>query len=189
MVRENDRKKNPCVSHTMFPAQIRSGLSTGQSNDATGACVQRLMALVLLLVKKSAKSAALYCKHQGIAEVDVPHIRRALKYESMCFFDGDSLEEETDALIEQIHEWDETLSTESDDISGILNKMVDQVEEDTAREATTLLCRCSLCTGLEGAEEAWASYNPDDEAKAFLKTQMDHIDTLYDAENYNDEGE
>jgi len=142
------------------------------------------MALVLLLVKKSAKSAALYCKHRGIEEVDVQHIRRALKYESMCFFDHDNLEDETNDLIDQIHGWDEKLSTEIEDISGILNKMVDQVEEDMAHESTTLLCSCTVCKGIDGAEEAWLSYNPEDDAKAFLKTQMDHIDALYD-ENEN----
>jgi hypothetical protein len=161
------------------PETLRTGQGSGDNTDVMRV-QSKLMALVFLLVKKAATSAAIYCKHQGISTVDIPHIRLALKHESMYFFDCDNLEAETDTLIDQIQSWDETLSADSDDISSVLDKMVDQIERDTEGERTTLMCTCDICHGIATVSEKWDAYEPDDAAKVFLKQQMEYIDTLYE---------
>lgn len=164
---------------TDFPTTLRTGLHSGDTSDITH-IQAKLMALVFLLVKKAATTAAVYCKHQGISEVDVPHIRLALKHESMHFFDSDNLERDTDTMISEISSRDQTISLETRDIGPILDTLIDQIERDTEREQTTLLCRCEICRGMETVADRWEAYEPDDAAKAFLKQQMEYIDTLYD---------
>jgi hypothetical protein len=165
-----------------LPETIRTGLGGGDNTDVMRV-QSKMMALVFLLVKKSATTAAIYCKHQGIPEVDVPHIRLALKHESMYFFDCDNLEAETDTVIDEIQSWDKTLSLDTSDISDVLDKMVDQVERDTRDEKTTLLCECDICQSMATVTEKWETYEPDDAAKAFLKQQMEYIDALYEQDD------
>jgi hypothetical protein len=165
---------------------LRTGLAVPDEPKTLTSTQSRMMAMVLLLVKKAATTAAIYCRHQGIQEVDVSRIRRALKYESIEFFDAESLETETDAITKQIEAWDASMLTDRgtspETIETVIDKLVDHVEESTQDEQAREACQCALCTAMQDIDERWAAYHPEDEAKKFLKDQMTYIDSLYEQE-------
>jgi len=166
---------------------LRAGLAHVEPKTLTS-IQSRMMAMALLLVKRAATTAAVYCRHQGYREVDVPHIRGALKYESMEFFDADSLETDTDDISKQIESWDASMLTDKgttpETIETVIDKIVDDVEESTQDEEARDLCQCSICTAMQDIDERWAAYHPEDEAKKYLKDQMTYIDSLYEKETF-----
>jgi len=165
---------------TMIPS-MRSGLLWNNTQSPEIELIQsKLLALVLLLVRKAATTAAIYCRHNGFPEVDTNHIKKALKFEAMRFFDCDNLEEETDSILESIGT--ECLE-EPDGMSSVLNAMIDEIEDESLQEPVPdTECDCDICYGLESVQERWEAYDPDDDAKMFLKQQLDYIDSTFESQ-------
>lgn len=169
----------------MIPDQLRTGLVQDPSHEKEITETQKkLLAMVILLVKKATATAAVYCRHQGIEEVNEDHIRSSLKVESMRFFDSDSLEQETANVQAQLEAWDEAMLDKDDSVERVINNLVEQVENDVldTDDVTTGLCRCQLCSDMEAIHTRWEEYHPEDHAKQFLKHQIDVIDRMYDLE-------
>ncbi|MGA1564010.1 MAG: hypothetical protein ACO35C_05260 [Pontimonas sp.] len=162
------------------PDRLKTGLLDVVDDDdsALAAMQDRLLALVVLLVKKSATTAGVFCQHAGIPVVGVDQIRAALKFESMKFFDSPDLEAETEAMLARMEDWDVSLSDES--VNDAVVSIIDDVEDEIRGERVVLECECEVCRGMREIDAQWASYQPDDEAKLFLKRQMDTLDALYE---------
>lgn len=166
----------------MIPT-MRTGLLWDQSQSPEIEMIQsKLLALVLLLVKKAATSAAVYCRHNAISEVDVIHIKNALKFEAMRFFDAENLEEETDTLLES---FDTNTIDEPEGMATVLSAIIDDIEDEcTSEPVPDSECDCDICYGFGSIQERWNSYNPEDPAKIFLKNQLDYIDTTFDSQEH-----
>lgn len=168
------------LSLYMIP-HLKSGLGDGEISSELENIQKQIIGLVILLTKKAANTAAIYCKHNSIECVDAEHVRNGLKYEAMRFFESESLEGDTVDLISTIENWG--LEISKDNVDSIVEKIVDDIEHTTAFEDSTYDCRCELCTGVETVQERWDEYHPEDDAKLFLKTHIDLFDSLYREEN------
>lgn len=168
---------------TMIP-HMKTGLLWDSTTSPEVEVVKtKLLALVFLLVKKAAMSAAVFCRHQNLVEVEVDHVKRALKYESMRFFDSSNLEEETDALI---REMDLGSGLTDDDMMHALDSVVDEVEEEVVHERPREHCVCDVCHGIEHVLTLWEAFEPDDPAKAFLKEQLDYVDATFEQDEQDE---
>jgi hypothetical protein len=164
----------------MIPNTIKTGFDTDMGVPEHVSAVQKkLLAMVILLVKRAATTAAVFCRHQGIDEVDVDHIRKSLKYEGMRFFDSESLDEETANIQAKLEAWDEANLDHDDSIENVVNKVVDEAEEETETTHENISCDCDICQAFPVIEEQWDAYQPTDDAKRFLRDQIEFIDHTY----------
>ena len=173
----------PTEVYSMIPDTLKTGLGSDDTPEHITALQSKMLAMVILLVKKAATTAAVYCRHQGIEEVGVDHIRKSLKVEAIRFFDCESLEEETENIQAKLEAWDEANLDHDDSIENVVNKVVDEAEEETETTRENTSCVCDICEVFPVIEDQWAAFQPEDEAKRFLRDQIEVIDSMYSVEH------
>jgi len=150
----------------MIPNTLKTGLLE-EENQQIIDLQERLLALVAVLVKRAAITAALYCDHQGQDLISPEHITKALKVESMRFFDSSTLEQDVEEMMKDFQNIDPSPEGIVDHI--ISNQSVSETVEPHVD------CDCVVCLDMKSIDSLWEAYVPEDEAKLFLKSTLDAL--------------
>jgi hypothetical protein len=150
----------------------------------------RMITLAWTLVRRAAKTSALYCDHAGRAKVTVEDSNLALKYHARHFLSEDAIDElEAEVNVNEAeiveHMNAETDSSDADtEMSGSAAEDAeeeqegdeameddDTSEEDDGEPWTRSSCECAVCAGIHEVDDAWDEWNPTDEAEIAIKAK------------------
>lgn len=153
----------------MIPQSLKTGLLEEENHQLLD-LQERLLALVAVLVKRATKTSAVYCDHQGHQVVTPDIIIKALRVESMEFFDSQNLEDDMEEMIREIQNIDGQVSPET-----IVDHIISDPDVTTKVSASISECTCPVCDKMTSINTVWENYAPDDDAKMFLKSTLDAI--------------
>ncbi len=164
-------------------AFLKTGTGEGAAAPATMNMLRQTMSLCVALTGRAAVSATTYAQHAG-RRVHPEDIAMAMQYQSKVFFDEVTDDEVKEARAEVDAAMDDGETTSDDDSDD--EGTSEEDDEGTSEEDTTAddsdeepgpwtksTCACAVCVGTNEARETWDSWNPDDEALAYLKRATD----------------
>lgn len=135
-------------------------------NEALDDVKKRLVGLLCLMVKQATRAGIVYCTHQGRNVVTEDDTVRGLKYAAMNFFSCDYLEEDLDAMLENLE-----LDVDSAQYNDVVEKIINDVDA-SIDDAITQSCSCDLCEDMKNIESTFDAWEPEDEAEIFLKNHL-----------------
>lgn len=146
---------------------MKSGRVSSEGRSLPEPFVKRLYTITATMIAKAAEVAAVYCEHAGRKAVMPQDVQLGLRYQARVFFHSDNLEQD----VEEMEAHLDAISDEEDTDS-------EGTEDDTqgSEEWMRSECPCETCSGMHQAYDTWDEWHPTDEAEAFVKRAIDHID-------------
>jgi len=130
--------------------------------------IQRLIATVAVMTENASISAAVLASHRHdidreVTTIDVHH---ALKATAMHFLD-----EIDDPMTQHIIDMENYMFNGGPEPGRDVFKPMMETLPDVNGTGST--CRCTVCSRIQTAEREWTDWNPDDDAKQFLKHSVE----------------
>lgn len=153
-------------------AFLKAGLGNtdvaeGPASEQAGELTRRLMSLCVALVCKGGKSSATYVEHAGRKGIVAKDILMGLQYQAKVF-----MTEVTDEDIQNARE-DVDTACDANSSSSSESESEEEGEEEgqeKEEEWSRSECSCTVCAGMNEANETWDSWSPEDEVLAYLKS-------------------
>ena len=178
----------------MIPDEIRTGFGLESDmcqGEAMDELQRKITSIMLVLMKRSLNTAAIYIVHRGETQVQAEHISKGIKLEATTFFDSDGLEDETDEMREWIFgdETQDMIMCDDDDSEGISSSESDDDtiriirDDDLDPEKATMVNTFIDAVGetFDSVGDIMARKTDVDTCVCEICSKMDAIDEVWDA--------